>query len=288
MEKNNATSIFESLASGVRLDVFRLLVKKGQEGMVAGEIATTLNVPPTNLSFHLKALTQTCLLTVEQEGRFQRYRANIALMLDLIAYLTDECCAGHPEQCVEIRDAPAFDSELPANNLINHLSEVCMSDKIFTVLFLCTGNSARSIMAEGILNHVGKGRFRAYSAGSMPTGVVNPFALKQLEKEGIVLENPRSKHWDEFAQADSPHLDFVITVCDNAAGEVCPVWSGQPITAHWGIFDPAAAEEDQKNIAFAQAFAMLDRRISLFAALNPASLNRLALEHSVREIGSIG
>lgn len=105
MEKNIATSIFESLSSGVRLDVFRLLVKKGREGMVAGEISTTLNVPPTNLSFHLKALTQTGLLTVEQEGRFQRYRANIPLMLDLIAYLTEECCAGHPEECVEMLEA---------------------------------------------------------------------------------------------------------------------------------------------------------------------------------------
>ncbi|MDO9215475.1 MAG: arsenate reductase ArsC [Methylococcales bacterium] len=162
-----------------------------------------------------------------------------------------------------------------------------MQDKVFSVLFLCTGNSARSIMAEAILNHVGKGRFQAYSAGSMPTGVVNPFALKQLEKEGMVLENPRSKSWQEFAQPDSPHLDFVITVCDNAAGEVCPVWAGQPITAHWGVFDPAAAEEDQKNIAFAQAFTILHRRISLFASLNLSSLNDLALKQSVRDIGLV-
>lgn len=114
MEKNIATSIFESLSSGVRLDVFRLLVKKGKEGMVAGEISTTLNVPPTNLSFHLKALTQTSLLTVEQEGRYQRYRANMPLMLDLIAYLTEECCAGHPEECVEMLEASGCcDSLLP-------------------------------------------------------------------------------------------------------------------------------------------------------------------------------
>jgi arsenate reductase len=160
-----------------------------------------------------------------------------------------------------------------------------MQDKIFNVLFLCTGNSARSILAEGILNHIGKERFRAFSAGSMPTGVVNPYALKQLEKERIILENPRSKSWEEFAQPDSPQLDFVITVCDNAAGEVCPIWAGQPITAHWGVFDPAAAEEEQKNIAFAQAFAILQRRISLFASLNTSSLEQLALEKTVREIG---
>lgn len=160
-----------------------------------------------------------------------------------------------------------------------------MQDKVYNVLFLCTGNSARSIMAEGILNHIGKGRFQAFSAGSMPTGVVNPYALKQLEKEGIVLENPRSKSWEEFAKPDAPQLDFVITVCDNAAGEVCPIWTGQPITAHWGVFDPAAAEEEQKNIAFAQAFTILHRRIALFASLNPSSLNQLALKTSVREIG---
>ncbi|MGB4499311.1 MAG: arsenate reductase ArsC, partial [Methylococcaceae bacterium] len=123
--------------------------------------------------------------------------------------------------------------------------------------------------------------------GSMPTGVVNPYALKQLEKERIILENPRSKSWEEFAQPDAPQLDFVITVCDNAAGEVCPIWAGQPITAHWGIFDPAAAEEEQKNIAFAQAFAILQRRISLFTSLNTSSLEQLALEKSVREIGSL-
>jgi arsenate reductase len=160
-----------------------------------------------------------------------------------------------------------------------------MQNKVFNVLFLCTGNSARSIMAEAILNHLGKGRFQVYSAGSMPTGVVNPFALKQLEKEGMVLENPRSKNWDEFAQPNSPHLDFVITVCDKAAGEVCPAWPGQPITASWGVFDPTAVVEEQKNIAFAQAFAILHRRISLFTSLNFSSLSQLALEKNVREIG---
>jgi arsenate reductase len=162
-----------------------------------------------------------------------------------------------------------------------------MQNKIYNVLFLCTGNSARSILAEGILNHIGNGRFRAFSAGSMPTGVVNSYALKQLEKEHIILENPRSKSWDEFAKPDAPQLDFVITVCDNAAGEVCPIWAGQPITAHWGVFDPAAVPEEQKNIAFAQAFAVLERRISLFASLNPASLEQLELEKNVREIGDV-
>ena len=155
------------------------------------------------------------------------------------------------------------------------------------VLFLCTGNSARSIMAEGLLNKYGNGRFQAFSAGSIPTGQVNPLALERLELEGISLPNARSKSWDEFAKPDAPALDFVITVCDNAANEVCPVWPGQPITAHWGVFDPAAAEEKEKRIAFAKAFAILERRIVLFTSLPIASLERMALERRVRDIGNM-
>ncbi|WP_434149600.1 arsenate reductase ArsC [Methylocaldum gracile subsp. desertum] len=164
-----------------------------------------------------------------------------------------------------------------------------MTDKTFTVLFLCTGNSARSIMAEALLNQIGQGRCRAFSAGSHPAGTVNPLALERLAKEGIPATGARSKHWNEFAQADAPDLDFVITVCDNAAGEVCPAWPGQPITAHWGVPDPAAVtgSDDEKRLAFAKAFAVLHRRVTLFASLNPASLERLALEQKVREIGRV-
>jgi arsenate reductase len=156
------------------------------------------------------------------------------------------------------------------------------------VLFLCTGNSARSIMAEGLLNKYGNGRFRAFSAGSFPTGQVNPFALERLEQEGITLADARSKSWDEFAKPDAPAMDFVITVCDNAANEVCPVWPGQPINAHWGVFDPAAAEEKEKRIAFAKAFAILEHRISLFTSLPITSLERMALERQVQDIGNMG
>lgn len=156
------------------------------------------------------------------------------------------------------------------------------------VLFLCTGNSARSIMAEGLLNKYGNGRFLAFSAGSFPTGQVNPFALERLEQEGIILADARSKSWDEFAKPDAPAMDFVITVCDNAANEVCPVWPGQPINAHWGVFDPAAAEENEKRIAFAKAFAILERRISLFTSLPITSLERMALERQVQDIGNMG
>lgn len=162
-----------------------------------------------------------------------------------------------------------------------------MTDCVYHVLFLCTGNSARSIFAEVLLNSLGRGRFRGYSAGSHPTGSVHPLALEKLQREGLPTTGLRSKSWDEFAHPDAPPLDFVITVCDKAAGEVCPAWPGQPITAHWGVPDPAAvqASEGEKRLAFAQAFAVLQRRISLFTNLNPASLERFALEQKVRAIG---
>ena len=157
------------------------------------------------------------------------------------------------------------------------------------VLFLCTGNSARSIMAESILRKDGTGRFRAYSAGSMPKGAVNPFALKVLQSYGYPLDGLTSRSWDVFAQADAPRMDLVLTVCDNAAGETCPLWPGRPITAHWGIGDPAAVEgsDIDKERAFVTAFRYLKNRVSLLASLPVASLHRLALESRLQEIGRI-
>jgi len=163
-----------------------------------------------------------------------------------------------------------------------------MSQRIFNVLFLSTDNSARSIMAEGLLNKLGVGCFHAYSAGSYPTGQVNSLTLERLHLEGISFEDARSKSWNEFTQPGAPVMDFVITVCDNTASEVCPVWPGHPITAHWGVLDPARVEDKDKRIAFAKAFAVLERRISLFTSLRSENLERLVLEQQVREIGSMG
>jgi protein-tyrosine-phosphatase len=159
--------------------------------------------------------------------------------------------------------------------------------KAMNVLFLCTGNSARSILAEAYLNAWGKGRFRAYSAGSHPNGKVNPFALELLEKNRLATAGLRSKSWDEFAGPGAPALDFVFTVCDNAAGEVCPIWPGQPITAHWGVADPAAVQgsDQAKHRAFMRAFAELSARINLFVALPLEKLDRLTLAGELREIG---
>ena len=157
----------------------------------------------------------------------------------------------------------------------------------YNVLFLCTGNSARSILAEAILNHKGAPTFTAYSAGSHPSGIVRPEALRQIESAGLSTAGLRSKSWDEFAQPGVPHLDFVFTVCDNAAKEVCPIWPGQPITAHWGVPDPAAVRGTPKEIgrAYAQAFATLDRRISLLLALPLAALDSLAIKQRLDSIG---
>jgi arsenate reductase len=162
-----------------------------------------------------------------------------------------------------------------------------MAEAAFNVLFLCTGNSARSILAEALLNDMGKGRFRAFSAGSHPAGQVNPFALELLRKNQYPTSDLRSKPWDEFAQPGSPDLDFVITVCDKAAGEACPVWPGQPMTAHWGIPDPAAVEgsDDAKRHAFVEAMSQMQRRISMFVSLPFNALDGMKLQQAVRDIG---
>ncbi len=161
------------------------------------------------------------------------------------------------------------------------------SEKVFNVLFLCTGNSARSVLAEAILNRLSAGRFRAFSAGSMPKGEVHPYVIDLLEKLNVPTGGLRSKSWDEFAGDDAPKLDFVFTVCDNAAGEVCPVWPGRPMTAHWGVLDPAAAEgtEAERRRAFAAAHRMLTDRIEKFLKLLPDLLDAPTLQRRLGEIG---
>ena len=163
-----------------------------------------------------------------------------------------------------------------------------MSEKIFNVLFLCTGNSARSILAEAILSREGMGKFKSFSAGSQPKGEVHPYAVDLLKKLNYVTDDLRSKNWDEFAGADAPEMDFVFTVCDNAAAEACPVWPGQPMSAHWGVPDPVAAEgtEAERRFAFADTYRMLSNRISIFVNLPMTSLDRLTLQEKLDQIGA--
>jgi arsenate reductase len=159
--------------------------------------------------------------------------------------------------------------------------------RAYNALFLCTGNSARSILAEAMLNHLGKGRLRAYSAGSHPAGRVNPFALELLEAANLPTEGLRSKAWDEFARPGAPPMDFILTVCDNAAGEACPVWPGKPVTAHWGVADPAAVQgsDEEKRAAFREAARILRRRIELLVSLPLATLDALSIQSKLRELG---
>jgi len=162
-----------------------------------------------------------------------------------------------------------------------------MTDKTYNVLFLCTGNSARSIIAEAILNRLGQGKFKAFSAGSHPKGEVHPFSIQLLKGLNYDMSFARSKDWEEFAKPGAPQMDFVFTVCDNAAHEACPVWPGQPMTAHWGVPDPAAAEgtEAERHFAFADTYRMLNNRISIFISLPMISLDKLALQQRLDEIG---
>ncbi len=182
---------------------------------------------------------------------------------------------GHPA-CVQSR--------------LKSLSVSIPASRTYNVLFLCTGNSARSILAESLLNHWGCGKFRAFSAGSFPKGQVHPMALDLLRRMNLPAENLRSKSWDEFAAPGAPAVDLIFTVCDNTAGEVCPIWPGKPMTAHWGIADPAAVEgsDAEKAFAFRQAFRELETRIKLLTSLPIDSLDRMALQSKLREIGRTG
>ena len=271
MEILNAAELLAALGHESRLSVFRLLVEAGPEGINASAIGEKLGLAPATLSFHLAHLSRVGLIVGRQDGRFIYYSADYDTMDGLLSFLTSNCCQGKSD-C------------LPRTDSMKTLNE-----RIFNVLFLCTGNSARSILAEVILNHVGKGRFRAYSAGSHPAGSINPFALEILKQQGMLTDDLRSKNWDEFSGPDAPRLDFVITVCDKAAGEACPVWPGQPMTAHWGIEDPAAVEgdDDMKRRAVTKAFREMSTRISLFTSLPLQKLDTLALKRELDAIGRL-
>lgn len=281
METNTALDCFAALGQPVRLSVFRLLVHAGGNGMAAGQIAETLSVRDNTLSANLSVLSAAGLIARRREGRSIRYFADLTTMRHLVDYLLSDCCGGNPSLC-----RPAV------NILINPprpepSEEEKMRDTPFNVLFLCTANSARSLIAEAILNADASGRFRAFSAGSHPSGQPNPRTVQLLERLGYDLGEIRSKSWDEFAGPDAPQMDFVFTVCDNAAGEVCPVWPGHPVTAHWGVPDPAKVEgnEAEQAAAFNRTHKMLATRLAAFTSLPVETLERGSLQASVDEIG---
>lgn len=273
MDKKLAIQALAALAQDTRLDIFRHLAQTGPQP--AGQIGERFGLAWATLSFHLNTLKRTGLLHCRREGRQLVYQADCGAVASLMAYLTEHCCMLPGGVCAT--------PSLPTCEETTVMNQAAS----YNVLFLCTGNSARSILAETLLNHLGQGRFRAYSAGSHPAGRVNPYALKLLNNHGLPTEGLRSKSWDEFAQPGAPRLDFVFTVCASAAGEVCPVWPGQPMTAHWGVDDPTAATGDdaQKMLAFRKAFRELENRIKIFVSLPIQALDKIKLKVKLDEIG---
>lgn len=279
-----AIDALAALAHPTRLAAFRHLVAAGPKGLPAGEVARLLNVPHNTLSGHLAELLLAGLVNSRREGRSVIYSASLDGLAWLVGFLVADCCGGRPDAC---------GSEHPLLSRIAALTQsgitAMPTSGPYNVLILCTGNSARSIMAEAILNKLGAGRFKAYSAGSQPKGEVHPEARALLTQLGYDVSWARSKSWEEFAKPGAPKMDFVFTVCDDAAGEACPVWPGQPMTAHWGIADPAAVTGTQAEVrtAFAEAYRHLYNRISVFLSLPFATLDRLTLQGKLHAIGAM-
>lgn len=273
MEKNRAAHAFATLGHPGRLAVFRLLMRFAPQGVRPTEIAGALDMKPNTLSHHLSDLTASGLVGVTRHGRSLFYSVDLETAEALIGYLALDVGRARPDLL-----AP----------LISTRKEATMHHPDFDVLFICSGNSARSIFAEALLRDLGQDRFRAHSAGTRPNTALNPFALEVLRRNGHDTASLRSKHISEFQQPGSPVMDFVFTVCDTAAAEECPPWPGQPITGHWGLPDPvkATGTDAEKALVFAQTYAALRRRILAFVALPFESLSRLSLQSHVDAIGA--
>ncbi|NAZ36671.1 metalloregulator ArsR/SmtB family transcription factor [Rubellimicrobium sp. CFH 75288] len=273
MEIDAAASAFSALGHPGRLRLFRLLMRFAPRGVRPTEMAEALAMPPSTLSHHLAELDRTGLLRCERRGRSLFYAADLAAAERLIGYLALDCSRGRPDLVLPL--------------LTTLTDRAPMSPPAFNVLFICSGNSARSIFAEALLRDIGGDRFRAHSAGTRPNTELNPFALEVLQRNGHSLEGLRSKHVSEFQEPGAPVMDFVFTVCDTAAAEECPPWPGQPITGHWGLPDPVKAQgtDAEKALVFAQTYGAMRRRIEAFVALPFETLDRLALQARVDRIG---
>ncbi len=260
-----------------RLAIFRLLIRRHPGRLPAGEIAAALALKPSTLSAYLSALVQAGLIGQERAGTSLRYGIEFGAVRETFDYLLLDCCRGRPEICA------------PLTSLL-HTGPPAMTDRKYAVLFICTGNSARSIFAESILRAVAGDRFEVYSAGTRPYSELNPFALEVLRAKGHDISRLRAKNISEFRGEDAPALDFVFTVCDRAANEECPAWAGQPVSAHWGVPDPVkvAGTAAEKSLAFQRAYGELQNRIGLFTALPLASLDRMSLQREVDAIGRGG
>ncbi|MGC9417632.1 MAG: helix-turn-helix domain-containing protein [Rhodovulum sp.] len=257
-----------------RLAIFRLLMRRYPDRVPAGEIGTALGLKPSTLSAYLAALMRARLVTQTRAGTSLRYSIDVTEVRRTFDYLFLDCCRGRANLC-----SPAVLPPLTGTT--------AMADRKYNVLFICTGNSARSIFAESLLRAAAPDRFNAYSAGTRPYSELNPFAVQVLKDKGHDVSVLRAKNVSEFSGPNAPHLDFVFTVCDQAANEECPPWEGQPVSAHWGMPDPVRTEgtDAQKSLAFQHAYGALKNRIQTFTALRLDTLDRLALQKAVDEIG---
>lgn len=274
MEKESLTQL-ATLSHPQRMQVFRLLMRRYPDAVSAGEVASVLSLKASTNSVYLAALLEAGLVTQERHGTSLRYRADTQAVQRLMGYLFNDCCRGRPDLCPPL-STPRPDGARP------------MADRKYNVLFICTGNSARSIFAEALLRDMNGDRFNVYSAGTRPYSELNPYAVSLLAAKGHDVSDLRAKNVSEFQGPDAPRMDFVFTVCNQAANEECPSWEGQPVSAHWGMPDPVTAEgtEAEKKLAFQQAYGALKNRITAFTALPIDTLDRISLQTAVDEIGA--
>lgn len=272
METESLTQL-SALAHPQRLALFRLLMRRYPQSVPAGELAEALALPRSTLSPYLSALKAAGLVTQARAGTSLLYRGDPQGAGRLIDYLVADCCRGRPELCTNVIPNPQGDP---------------MTDRKFNVLFICTGNSARSIFAETLLRAEACARFDVHSAGTNPQSELNPYAVELLQQKGHDTSGLRAKHVSEFQGAEAPKLDFVFTVCDRAANEECPPWPGQPMTGHWGQPDPvkATGTEAEKRLAFQQVYGALRNRIRAFAALPLDTLDRASLQARIDAIAN--
>lgn len=271
------SSRLSTLGHPQRLTIFRLLMRRYPDRVPAGELGEALSLKPSTLSAYLSALMQAGLVSQERAGTSLRYSVDMTEVRETFDYLLLDCCRGRPDLCTPV-------------SISSTSGCLTMSQTKYNVLFICTGNSARSIFAESILRKEAGDRFVAHSAGTRPYSELNPFALEVLKQKGHDISVLRSKNVAEFQGPDAPKLDFVFTVCDQAANEDCPAWTGQPVSAHWGMPDPVKVEgnDAQKSLAFHQAYGALRNRIIAFASLPITSLDRISLQRAVDDIGRSG
>ena len=276
MESKDAAVGFSALAQETRLDLMRLLASRGPSGMAAGELAAALRQPPSTLSFHLSALEQAQLVQSVRRGRHLIYSVRFFGLRSLFGYLTETCCGGRPELCGDL-----------ARLLPDDMPEEQPMTAAFNVLFLCTHNSARSLMAQAILEKIGRNKFNAYSAGSHPARSPMPEVIDKLKALGHDVSGLHCKSWNQFTGADAPQMDFVITLCDTLQGQECPDVGANPVTAAWPLPDPAKFKGTpaERATMINELYGMIRRRLEILINLPYASLDRMSLKKRLDEIG---